>query len=86
MASDDGVTAYLEHLYAGLMAAQPESVPILRRLFFMTATLDWTTEVPDHIMDQAGAAMAATHRACERQDYTEALAHLRVWAGLLGVG
>jgi hypothetical protein len=37
------------------------------------------------VIEQAGAAMVAMHRALERGDYAEALAHLRVWAGLLGV-
>jgi hypothetical protein len=30
-------------------------------------------------------SMSAMHRAMERQDYAEALAQLRMWAGLLGV-
>ena len=86
MASDDGITAYLQRLSGGLMEAEPDVRVLLRRLFFLATTGDWATEgPPDHVMDHVGAAMAATHDACERGDFTEALAQLRAWAALLGV-
>jgi hypothetical protein len=80
----DGVTAHLAHLYGAFMGAEPEARPVLRRLCVMTATCDWDTDVPASVMEAAAPAMAAMHRAIERQDYAEALAQLRVWAGLLG--
>jgi hypothetical protein len=51
----------------------------------MHATRDWATDVPEHVMEQVTPAMTAMHHALERRDYAEALAQLRVWAGLLGV-
>jgi hypothetical protein len=35
-------------------------------------------------MERPGYETAALHKDCERGDYTEALAHLKVWAGMLG--
>jgi hypothetical protein len=70
----DGVTSYLHILYGGFMEARP----ILRRVFFMHATRDWATDVPAGTLGAAAPAMSAMHHALERQDYAEALAHLRV--------
>jgi hypothetical protein len=81
----DNVTTYLAHLYGAFMEARPEARPILRRLFFMTATHDWATDVPAGTLDAAAPSMTAMHHAIERQDCAEALVQLRVWAGLLGV-
>jgi hypothetical protein len=81
----DSVTAYLAHLYGGFMEAQPEAVPLLRRFFYAHATRDWAAEVPEQVMELATPAMSAMHRALERGDDAEALAHLKVWAGCWGL-
>jgi hypothetical protein len=46
---------------------------------------DKPAHAPEHVMEATTPAMTAMHRALERRDYAEALALLKVWAGLLGV-
>lgn len=81
----DSTQGPLQDMLAQLMEAEPEARPVLRRIFFAHATRDWATEVPAATMEAAGEAMAAMHHAMEQGDHAAALAHLRVWAGLLGV-
>jgi hypothetical protein len=69
-----------------LAARQPEAGRIVQRLRELAAAGRWDTEIPPlHTIDQIEAAVRDMQRAWARGDDTEALAHLKVWAGLLGV-
>jgi hypothetical protein len=39
----------------------------------------------EHTIEAARREMVAMHHAMERGDYAEALAHLKVWAAMLGM-
>jgi hypothetical protein len=69
-----------------LALRQPAAARIVRHLRRVAASGHWDEPLPAHTMDQAQAAIRDRVAACERGDYAPALAHLRVWAGLLGVG